>query len=281
MNRERTLELPFYLGNNRAMISLGPLSPKKYCTYSCPFCYVHSGFLKYVNLDLEDIKSWLTNNKGKYDIIYISGDTDSFAKPRTQKALDLLESLIAFNVDVLFTTRYVFNEDELLRIKKINEQLSRKGRILFGCVSIAQLSFNHLEPKPIKPPLERIKQLKRFKELGLCSVLAMRPFLPIVPKEEYSEIINLSIGSFDILLGESWYADKDGVLEKQVFKTQPNYKIEFKESPMDFDNNQNIWKVWEGEEIRKFVCKKSEEMGFPFFMRSRPAIEWYRNKKRN
>ena len=72
----RAKELPFFIGDKRAMISLGPLSTKKYCTYSCPFCYVHSGFLKYRNLEINDIKNWLTENIGKYDIIYLSGDTD-------------------------------------------------------------------------------------------------------------------------------------------------------------------------------------------------------------
>ena len=275
----RSKELPFFIGDKRAMISLGPLSHKKYCTYSCPFCYVHSGFLKYRNLEINDIKNWLTENIGKYDIIYVSGDTDSFAKPRTELGLSLLEELISFNVDVLFTTRYVFNDNQLLRIKDINSQLNRKGNILFGCVSVAQLSFNYLEPKPIKSPIERIGQLRKFKAMGLCSILAMRPFLPIVPKEEYGEIVNLSKVAFDILLGESWYADKAGVLEDKTFRNQTIKNIEFEEAEMDFDNNENIWKIWKGEEIENFIKQKSTDMGFPFFMRSRPAVEWYRNQK--
>lgn len=275
----RLKELPFFIGDKRAMISLGPLSKKKYCTYSCPFCYVHSGFLKYRNLEINDIKKWLTENVGKYDIIYISGDTDSFAEPRTELGLKLLEELVGFNVDILFTTRYVFNENQLLKIKKINSQLNEKGKTLFGCVSVAQLSFEYLEPKPIKSPLERIEQLRKFKELGLCSILAMRPFLPIVPKEEYEEIVNLSKGVFDILLGESWYADKKGILEEKVFKNESFKNIEYDETEMDFDNNENLWKVWKGEKIIDLIKQKSINMGFPFFMRSRPAIEWYRNKK--
>lgn len=50
----RSLENAFYIGNNRAMISLGPLSDKKYCPYSCAFCYVKSGFMKYKKLEIDE-----------------------------------------------------------------------------------------------------------------------------------------------------------------------------------------------------------------------------------
>lgn len=262
------------------MISLGPLSPKKYCTYSCPFCYVHSGFLKYKSWDIHSIKQWLHAHKDAYDIIYVSGDTDSFAKPRTELGLQLLESLVAFDVDVLFTTRHVFHTAHLRRIRKLSEALAKKGNTLFGCVSVAQLNHGYLEPKPIRPPLERIEQLRRFKEAGLCTILAMRPFLPVVPKEEYREIINLSEGAFDIALGESWYVDNKGILEKKVFHGMGQEDIVFEESTMDFDDNEDVWKVWKGEAIEALLRKMASEKGFPFFMRSRPAIEWYRKSKK-
>ena len=52
----RDIEKPFYIGNNRAMISLGPLTEKIYCPYNCTFCYVKSGFAKYPNLEIDEIR---------------------------------------------------------------------------------------------------------------------------------------------------------------------------------------------------------------------------------
>ena len=73
------------------MISLGPLTKFKYCPYNCAFCYVKSGFNKYPNFNINEIISYLKSNRKKYNIIYISGDTDSFAPPRKRQVSILID----------------------------------------------------------------------------------------------------------------------------------------------------------------------------------------------
>lgn len=269
---------PFYIGQGRAMISLGPLTKTKYCTYSCKFCYVNAGFIKYSKLEIQEIYSWLQRERNSYNIIYISGDTDSFAPPRTEDALVLLQKLTELNVDILFTTRYVFSKSELQILKSILSKQNNNGKLLFACTSITQINTPFIEPKPIPIPNERIEQLKHFKEIGLVTVLAMRPFLPIIPFEDYQRLIDLTKLYIDFILGEVWYMDKDGVLEKILFGNKtPNFP--FVEKEMDFDDNLKLWKVWEGKKITKKILNKCKKENIPFFMRSKPAIEWYRNKQ--
>src|ERR1043166_5982383 len=167
---QKSTDNPFDIRDGRARVSLGPLSPKKYCTFSCPFCYVDAGFLPYANLTIDDTIAWLEGHRGKFDIIYVSGDTDSFAPPRMSEGIKLLERLTRFDVDLMFTTRAVFGTSYLTKIKQIRDDLGSHGRLLFGCTSIAQLHHQYLEPKPIPPPHARIAQLRSFKELGLVSV---------------------------------------------------------------------------------------------------------------
>lgn len=260
------------------MVSLGPLSKKKYCTYSCPFCYVDAGFLSYATMTIEETVEWLESHKDKFDIIYVSGDTDSFAPPRMEEGIELLEALSKFDVDLLFTTRAVLKEPYLLRLRALKERLSEHGKLLFGCVSIAQLHHSYLEPKPIAPPQERIEQLTTFKHLGLISVHAMRPFLPVVPIEEYLELVDLVKDKVDIILGEVWYADKGGILESAVFKGSIPNNLEYSEHEMDFDENNAIWNVYESKEVETAVSKKCSELNIPFFMRSSPAVKWARSK---
>lgn len=273
---QKSIDAPFDLRSNRAMISIGPLSEKKYCAYSCPFCYVHANFLSYASLTLEQTIDWIESKKNQFDIIYISGDTDSFAYPRTDEGLDLLEAVLKFNVDVLFTTRAVFDNSQLKRISDAREYLKNRGKLLFGCVSIAQLYNQYLEPKPIKPPVERIEQLFKFKEMGLISIHAMRPFLPVVPIEEYLELIDRVANGIDIILGEVWYADKSGLLEEGVFRNNAPSDLLYKNHRMDFDDNEVEWKVWEAKHVQKSVRQKCKTLKIPFFMRSQPAIEWSR-----
>ena len=271
---------PFYVGDNRVMVSLGPLSRKKHCTFSCPFCYVHAGFLAYEAMKLDEIVRWISTVTIPYDIIYVSGDTDSFARPRTDDAVTLMESLQTFNTDLLFTTRALLDDHSLLtRLRDLSRRLRNNGKFLFGCVSIAQLHLPHLEPPPIPPPSERLAQLAQFKALGIVSVLAMRPFLPLVPSSEYLEIVELAGANVDLVLGEEWYSDLEGKLDALVFRGQPIPEYPHELRKMDFDANGAIWKVYKAPKVIEDVGRACSLHNVPFFMRSRPAIEYIRSRQ--
>lgn len=276
----RNFKNAFYIGNNRAMVSLGPLTEKKYCPYSCAFCYVKSGFMKYMKLEINEIIEFLNKNKENYDIVYISGDTDSFAPPRTSKAIELIKRISEnIDVDITFTTRTTFNEDNLKEMKEINDYMRSKNHKLIASISISRLySADYIEPSPIPNPEERIKMLKKLKEIGLYTILATRPFLPIINPEEYIEIIKKSKDYIDVVLGETWYADEE--LIKDVCKDSDITKMEFIEKTMDFDDNNKMWKCYEAKETVEKVTKFCKENGIPFFMRSNPAIDYIRRKNK-
>ena len=267
----------FFIDNNRAMISLGPLTKNKYCPYSCAFCYVKSGFVKYPNLNIDEIISWLIDNKNKYNIIYISGDTDSFAPPRTNKALELLEEISKnIDVDITFTTRTLFSDDDILRLKNISDSMKEKGYKLIASISISRLySCGFIEPLPIPLPEKRIELLKKLKENGLYTMLAVRPFLPIINANEYIEIISKCEDFTDAVLGEVWYAD-DSLIDA-VCKDINITKIPFVDKEMDFDKGNKTWKCYEAKDIIEKVSKYCKDNNINFYMRSYPAIEYIRS----
>lgn len=273
----RNLENAFYIGNNRAMISLGPLTAKKYCPYNCAFCYVKSDFMKYMKLEIEEIIKFLKKNKEKYNIIYISGDTDSFAPPRTDKAIELIKRISeCIEVDITFTTRTTFSEESLTKLRNINDYMKNKKHKLIASISISRLySADYIEPKPIPSPEERIETLKKLKDNGLYTILATRPFLPIIDADEYIEIIKRAKSYIYAVLGETWYADEK--LIKDVCKNIDIKRIQFTEKTMDFDNNNKIWKCYEAKETGQKVTKFCKDNKIPFYMRSNPAIEYIRN----
>jgi len=267
----------FDVRDNRLMLSLGALSSKKYCTFSCKFCYLRSeDFSSYISLPVPDIINWVRNLETPFDIIYVSGDTDTFAPPRTEQALDLLENLCEFKVDILFTTRAVFKDSHLLRLSEIQRVQSNNKKMLIGCVSITQLNHPHLEPKPIPSPQSRIEQLRKFKEIDLKSILAMRPFLPIIPLEDYKQIIDYTKDHVDLILGSHWFADPKGKLEEDVFQGHMPTDSSFVYEKMDFDINDAFWKVYKSESLEQGVREYCDLLKIPFFMRSKPAIDFLR-----
>ena len=160
----------YFIGlNNRAMVSLGPAAPQKYCSFSCKFCYVHGPYRKNEPAEPSEIKDWLRENRDKFNIVYVSGDTDSFARPRTKKALELLDQLTELSVDVLFTTRYTFNEEELVHLEEIANKYKKNKKLLIGCLSVNQLHYPQLEPSPISSPQVRLSSLEKWKNCGIVN----------------------------------------------------------------------------------------------------------------
>lgn len=266
-------ETGFDIRGGRAMVSLGPLSPRRYCAYSCAFCYVQADFPKYPSLSIAEILAYLNSHAGEYDIVYVSGDTDSFAPPRTAKGLDLLDALSELRTDLMFTTRAPLEEAALDRLGGLGARLNSQGHSLFGCISIPRLrSAPHLEPSPVPSPERRLEVLSGLHSRGIVSVLTLRPFLPVVPPEEYVELVRLAAEYTDVVLGEVWFADMAGVLEKRVFAAGQVSGLTFEERRMDFDSNEAVWKVWQGAGIRNQMEAYCRTIGIPFFMRSRPAV---------
>lgn len=273
----RRSKQPFFIGLNRVMVSLGPLPDGRHCPYSCAFCYVNEGFLSYSSVPIPQIVEWVTKCDAEYDIIYVSGDTDSFAPPRTTAGIELLEQLADLGTDLLFTTRATFDTEELTALGRIAHKLAQLNRLLFGCISIPRLnSAEHLESINTPSPRERIATLKRLKEEGVKTLLTLRPFLPIIPAGEYREIIDLCRESSDLVLGEQWYVDEAGVIEGRVFQGPTPPSIKFASKKMDFDGNIRWWRCWEALELEQSLNGYCSRLKIPFVMRSQPAVDYLR-----
>ncbi|MDR0990370.1 MAG: hypothetical protein LBL92_03285 [Propionibacteriaceae bacterium] len=273
---------PFDLRDGRAMVSLGALSEDRYCPYSCPFCYVTSAFLPYPKLPIRKIVGWLKDHKNLFDIVYISGDTDSFVGGRADDAFRLMEEILPLGVDLMFTTRWVFTERQLERLGKITASYIKAGHNVFGCVSIAQWTKPYLEPSPIKPARERAEQLRRFREIGLVSILALRPFIPTVPMSDYTSILEACGRYAHVILGEHWYVDPAGKLKERVWEleetdfSQPE-SVSVTRGRMPFDSNDAVWHIYHDnakEDLVRDWCSSHDRF---FAMRSREAVRWARD----
>ena len=270
---------PFDVRGGRIMVSLGPLSAGRYCPYSCRFCYLSGDFRPYAALTVDKIASWVATVRDPYDIIYVSYDTDSFAPPRQQRGIELLDRLCEFDVDLLFTTRAVFSELMIVRLASIAQRLATRHRMLVACQSLVQLSVPHLEPPPIPCPDSRIAQLSQLRAAGLATVLTLRPFLPNVPFDDLRQIIERAAPDVEVVLGGVWYYDQAGVMAEAALGAESRSLRPDAIRRMDFDDNEAEWCVFEGRRPAKVVRETCSEHGLPFFMRSGPAVSWLRSRR--
>lgn len=272
----------YHLGpNRRAMVSLGPLKPRNYCTFTCPFCYVRGPFPRYqAGAAVDEIVAWLQSRRSRFDIVYISGDTDSFAPPRTAQALELLAALRQLQCDVLFTTRHRFARQHRELLASLAADYHSDGYMLIGCVSVSQLRQPGLEPRPIASPQARLEQVAWMRSAGLVSVLTVRPFIPAVPAEEYADIVHAGAAGCDVVLGSHWYVDPAGVILEQTSRALGHLAGgAAHRMPLDFSDDSTSWQVHEHPEAEAAVRQASATHGRPFFMRSDPAIAYLRARR--
>lgn len=275
-------EAPYFIGLGRAMVSLGPISNTSYCTYRCRFCYVQGPFPKYASATVPEIASWLESRREQYDIVYVSGDTDSFAQPRTAYGLDLLEELVRLDVDVLFTTRYVFSGSELERLGQISRRYRAKRLLLIGCVSISQLHYPELEPSPIGSPQLRAALLNEMQSLGIVTALTIRPFIPSIPASEYRAIASLAAEYGDVILGGDLYVDANGAVLGGIRRASPNLDLDLSVSQiraLDFSLANDDWMTLSHPEAVAEVSAVCHDLRKPFFLRSAGAIDWIRERR--
>ncbi len=283
MSESRSAAAPFFIHNERAMISLGPLNEKVHCPFRCAFCYVQDEFGSYASLEIDKIVDFLKKHKGEYDIIYVSGDTDSFASPRTQKGLDLLHAIVTeVDCDVEFTSRTVFSDEEYRQFKVIIDIQKEKGYRFYAGVSITRYSEDtqYLEPHPIPSPDSRIEHIKIMKKLGAITMLGLRPFLPVVNIADYITILDKLYPDLDIALGECFYFIRDGKIQERVFLDGIPDWIEqdiVRNQIMDFDDNESLWDIWNSEKYERAVAAHCKKLGIIFSMHSAEAIEEYKS----
>ena len=139
-----------------------------------------------------------------------------------------------------------------------------------------RLDNAYLEPDPIPTPDERIKSLIDLKKLGCSTVLALRPFLPMVAIDEYLTILDKCKGSADIVLGEPYhFKDVDSKSFQRVFCNQPQ-DLNAKFSKLKVDTGNGIWQSWASSECENAIRQKCQQIGSIFSMSSEDAITQFR-----
>lgn len=283
MSKTRSANEPFFIHDKRAMISLGPLNENTYCPYRCAFCYVQDEFSSYACLEIAEIIAFLKKNYNEYNIVYVSGDTDSFAPPRTQKGIDLLNAIIdAIDCDLEFSSRSIFSDEEYKQFGFLINKQKAKGYKFYAGVSITRYSneTQYIEPYPIPSPSERINHIKKMKKLGAITMLGLRPFLPVVDINDYIIVLDALYPYLDIALGECFYFIRNGKIQHRVFPNGIPNEIECnisRNQTMDFDDNKSLWDVWNSENYERKVAEHCKKLGVIFSMHSAEAIKEYKH----
>lgn len=161
------------------------------CPFRCRHCYTfelpQSGKLRTADEIVNSLKD------EEFDIVYVSQRTENFINQ--EAGVLLCEKLYdRYKKDVFIITRCVLEDAYIERLRELNESMKTERRQLFMGVSIcANKSYKEIElGKGVPSPKERADFMKRMKELGIKTVLFLRPIFPneMIPLQEYFEVID-------------------------------------------------------------------------------------------
>jgi hypothetical protein len=248
----------------RAMVSLGPLSKRRYCTYRCPFCYVNGDFDRYANRSPGEICDWLSARRAEFNIVYVSGDTDSFARPRTGAGLRLLEELTDLDVDILFTTRYAFEPEEMESLARIAKVQRLRSRLFVGCISALGVDRFDLEPRPVPSAEMRLASLEEFAKIDVVPVLALRPLMPTMSAQDVLNLLNAAPASLRHVVSGWLYLNPNSTSTAGTIETHPTV--------LDFDIGQHSVTEYRNEGLMTFLHQECDKRGIRCYLRSPSLI---------
>jgi len=257
----------------RKVVSLGGK-----CPFNCLHCYTYCN--EYKNDTSDDIEKVVESLKNEsFDIIYISGHRENFIDPDI--GISLCERLFEeYQTDILITTRNIFNEDQRARMLELSEKMKKRNSFIYFCISIPSLdSYKKIETNPIIPsPSERINFLKQINEMGIVTLLTIRPLFPneFIPTGECLNIISLCSQYTQAVISSGVVIDEK--IKKRLMTFPEDYRYEPGLLMSCLNNPIDVEYVNVDNEINE-IRKHCEKMGIPFFTNSMPAIDYIKSKK--
>ncbi len=171
------------------------ISVDDFCPFQCKHCYTYQ-IERDVKRTIDQIVASIANEK--FDIVYISQRSDSFADPAV--GLELCEKVFQrYKCNILIITRNILDNNQYQRLLELNKIMTAQNKMLFWACSVigmesANVSENtHLIPKTT----ERIKFLSKLKTSNIRTMLLIRPLFPsfIIPNSEIEKIVELAANS--------------------------------------------------------------------------------------
>lgn len=254
---------------NREFVSFDGL-----CPYQCKHCF---SFDTNHNQQIRTTKEIIDSLKDKnFDVVYVSQKKENFINP--DDGLELCEMIFnRYCCNIVIITRNIFNSEHKKRLINLHNNMKKKGKFLFICISLVGLDSSGITENLslIPPPEERIRFAKEIYSLGIKSILLIRPLFPnkIIPSVEWKKIIDMVAGNISCVL--------TGAL---MVNDNINQRLGMQESDWTYFNDGNseylngaIAEQMKFVDVRnemtqlKNYCKKSD---VPFFEHSIPALNY-------
>ncbi len=214
------------------------------CPFDCKYCFVED-----INPNQKSGVSYLSQKQfelleklpEEINLIMLGCDTEFFQSK--EDSLKILKKLVNINKDISVITKLSLSQNFIEKLKEIDVKLRNHGNFFIFSETIPCIDSAKEWELKAPAPISRIDTLKRVYELGIKTLVAVRPLLPTVSEKELEKIVELTKNycygyySGPLYLKNLDILDKSFLVDLKIEKLQPHwmpegnifYKIERKE----------------------------------------------------
>jgi len=195
---------------------------------------------------------------------------------RAGPLLEDLARLDAANLNI--QTKAVPDGEQLDALARLARRLAERGRIFSVLVTITSWdSAPRLEPGA-PAPAERTATIARLRDLGVPTLVALRPMIPGVPKDELERVLEAAqaAGARGVVPGPLYihatWPDSARLLDG--FEDEPLWqRLQTAPAAPPWDPQDNRWLRISSRRAMSFVRTTAERLGLPLFWSSAVAMD--------
>ena len=247
------------------------------CPLGCIYCFtedINPEPRKNVSYLREEQFDLLKQLPEEIKLIMLGCDTEFFQSK--DDAIRILEKLSHLNKDISVITKLSLSQDLVGKLKEIDVKLKQGGNLLVFSESITCIdSAKEWEPKAPHPK-QRINTLKTVHELGIKTLIAIRPLLPTISEIELKEIIDLTKNYCDGYYSGPLYLKN---LSHQLLDKIKSETLQIERLQPHWMPKDNIFYKIEKEGQADLLKSILGENGKQLFERAAEAIKYLKEKE--
>ncbi len=251
---------------------------KMFCPLDCKYCFVEdlnnerNGQNIYLSPEQALLLERLPEN---VKTIMLGCDTEFFLDEK--EAIRVLKIVSVLGKDISMITKLSLSDNLINFIKEISEKMKVNNNILSFSVSIPCFESSELwEPKAPKIE-ERLNTLIKVSKAGVPSMVAIRPLIPSIDRDEIKKIIEATRSYvFGYYSGPLYIKDLNG--EMLTIEDKENPDISITEVQPDWMPKGNTFFKVENPKIMLYLKELVEENGKLLFSGAAQGTDFIKEK---
>jgi len=248
------------------------------CRFGCTYCYTDfEGFRTHIwsrDEVLAEIRRLLPRRRVR--TFQVGYDGDPIAS--WERAGPLLEDLARLGANLNIQTKAVPDAEQLDALGRLARDLAADGRVFSVLVTLTSWESAHrLEPGAPAPGI-RIDTIARLSDLGLPALVALRPMIPGVPKEELEHVLGAAqvAGARGVIPGPLYihatWPDSARLLDD--FEDEPLWqRLQTAPAAPPWDPQGSRWLRISSRRAMRFVKTTAAGLRLPLFWSSAAAMD--------